>query len=177
MVGTRTDGGLPLTLDLQLANQSGQGRVSLEQLSFEAIRVGDALYLKGNKAFYTQLGAAGVEVPNDTWVKASASDPQLAALASFTEPQRQMERLFTLGPIVKGTTTTVMGQKAFTLRQATKSSPGILYVAATGKPYPLQLVKHGKDSAEITFSGWNQPVSVTAPSKTIELSQLEKTSG
>ena len=57
------------------------------------------------------------------------------------------------------------------LKDTTKG--GTLYVAATGKPFPLQITKEGKESGKVTFSRWDQPVTLTAPSGAIDISKLQ----
>ncbi len=50
---------------------------------------------------------------------------------------------------------------------------GTLYIATTGPAYPVAIVKEGTDSGKITFDEWNKPVTLTAPSNSVDLSQLE----
>jgi hypothetical protein len=37
---------------------------------------------------------------------------------------------------------------------------GVLYVAATGPPYPIEISMGGADAGTLSFDKWNQPVSV-----------------
>ena len=53
------------------------------------------------------------------------------------------------GTLVKGATTTVNGQQVIAITDSTKD--GTLYVATTGKPYPLQIAKVGSESGTIAF--------------------------
>jgi hypothetical protein len=48
-----------------------------------------------------------------------------------------------------------------------------LYVATTGKPYPIQITKTGRETAHITLTNYNQPATPTPPTNTINISQLE----
>jgi hypothetical protein len=50
-------------------------------------------------------------------------------------------------------------------------------VATSGKPYPLQIAKGGSESGTITFSDWNKPVTITAPSNAVDLSELKSLAG
>jgi hypothetical protein len=171
VAGKDSQGPLSLTLNLDLASNGGRGQVSLVplELPFELIRVGNTLYLKGSPAFYKRLGAAA-HVPQGTWLKAPASGGQMAQLASFTELGGELKRLLSSsGPIAKGATATVNGQQAIELKVSGKLFSGSLYIAATGKPYPIELVKRGRETGQTTFSGWNVPVSLTAPANAIAI--------
>jgi hypothetical protein len=170
-----SQGPLSLTLNLDLAGNGGRAQVSLAPLGlpFELIRIGSTLYLKGSPAFYKRLGAGAAKVPPGTWLKVPISNGQLAQLAVYTDLSGELNLLLSsTAPITKGATTTVNGQKAVELKQTAKLFAGSLYVATTGKPYPIQLVKRGRESGLITFSHWNAPVSLTAPPNAIALSRL-----
>jgi hypothetical protein len=52
-----------------------------------------------------------------------------------------------------------------------------IVVSLVGEPYPIKLTKTGRASGQITFSGWNDPVTVSAPSNAIEISQLQTAKG
>jgi hypothetical protein len=173
VAGKSAQGPLSLTLNLDLASNGGRGQVSLLGLSFELIRVGSTLYRKGNPAFLKRLGAAAAHLPQGTWLKAPANSRQLAELASFTDLSGELNRLLSSsGPVTKGATTTVNGQQAVELKVTAKLFSGSLYIATTGKPYPIQIVKRGRESGQTTFSHWDAPVLLTAPPNAIALSQL-----
>ena len=65
---------------------------------------------------------------------------------------------------------TYKGQSAVAIVDTTKG--GTLYVAASGTPYPVALVKTGKSAGSIEFSDWNQPVTLTAPTGALDLSKF-----
>ena len=46
-----------------------------------------------------------------------------------------------------------------------------MYVARTGTPYPLEIVKRG--AGKLVFDHWNQPVSLMAPASPININQLQ----
>ncbi|MFI4971284.1 MAG: hypothetical protein ACHP7H_01280 [Hyphomicrobiales bacterium] len=171
VAGKSSQGPLSLTLNLDLASNGGRGQISGLGLAYEVIRVGDTLYAKGNHAFYTRLSATtGLHLPQGVWLKAPASGGKLAQLASFTNLSRELGRLLSsTGPVTKGATTTVNGQKAIELKESAKLFSGSLFIATTGKPYPVELLKRGRESGQTTFSGWNAPVSLTAPANAIAI--------
>ncbi|HYM46448.1 MAG TPA: hypothetical protein VES65_09885 [Solirubrobacteraceae bacterium] len=174
VAGTLSSGGSPITLNMDLAAGSGgRGQLSESSLAFELIVVGDTVYIKGSPAFYSHFGgAAAAQLFQGKWLKAPASTGELATLASLTNLGKIFDQaLASSGTLAKGATTTVDGQQVVELRDTTKN--GSLYVATTGKPYPVEIVKRGSESGKITFSRWNQPVTLTAPSNAIDLSQLQ----
>lgn len=168
-------GKLALTSHIEFASNGGHAQVSFAGLAFEVLRIGNTLYVKGNRAFESRLSlTASKKIPEGTWIKASASGTQLAQLAAFTDKSSEMNRLLSsTGPLAKGSTTTVNGQKAVELKQTAKLFQGSAFIATSGEPYPIQLVKQGREAGLTSFSGWNQPVTLTAPTNTIEVSQLE----
>jgi len=166
-------GPLSLTLNLDLARDGGRAQVTVGTLSFEVIRTGNTLYLKGNPVFdQSLLTTTGLHAPQGKWLKTPVNSTRLAQLASVTDLSGELGRVLTSpGPISKGATTTVNGQKTIELKEAARLFSGSLYVATTGKPYPLQIVKSGREIGQTTFSGWNEPVSLTAPPNATASSQ------
>ena len=75
------------------------------------------------------------------------------------------------GKVANDGKTTYKGADVVVIRD--KSDNSKLYVAATGKPYPVALVSGLKgQSGAITFDDWNKPVSLSAPSGAIDISQF-----
>ena len=75
------------------------------------------------------------------------------------------------GKLVNDGKTSYKGRQVVAIRDASDSSK--LYVAATGKPYPVALVGGTKgQSGTITFGDWNKSVSLSAPKDAIDISQL-----
>jgi hypothetical protein len=164
-----TQGRLVATLHLDLSRAGSSAQVTTPEGNFELIRVGETLYVKGDARFYRTLA---LSAPAGTWVRASKGDPKVGALAGFTEVGSEVANLLTAsGPLSKGGHKTVNGQKAIELKQTTKVFVGALFVATTGKPYPIAALKKGLVSGAVTFSEWNKPVSVTAPAKAIDIAQ------
>jgi hypothetical protein len=49
-----------------------------------------------------------------------------------------------------------------------------MYVATTGKPYPLQVSKtSGSQTGKVTFSQYNQAFQIKAPANSIDLDKLQ----
>ncbi len=164
------------TIELQLTSDGGRARLVLLGIENEAVRVGDTVYVKRGPVFYRNLARrTGVHLPAGTWLKAPAHGGQLAESAALTEPGGELTLLLaspTLS-LTKGPITTIKGQKAIELKTKGKLYTGTIYIAATSTPYPLEIVKHGRETGQTTFTGWNQPVTLSAPASAVELSQLE----
>jgi hypothetical protein len=163
-------GALKLKQNLELTSNGGRGEISLLGSSFEVIRIGNTLYLKGNPGFYQRLGINPTRVPQNSWIKTPANNSQFGGLAAFTDLRGEVGRLLsTAKPVTKGTATTTNGQKTVELKQAGQLYTGKIYIATTGKPYPVQITKTGRETGHTTLTDWNQPVSLSAPSSTISI--------
>jgi hypothetical protein len=168
-----TTGG-KLSLDLHLTRGMGaKGSISQGPLSFQLVQVGENVYIKGGAAFYEHFaGSEAARLLQGKWLKAPASTAQFASLTSLAN----MHRLFTsaLGPVAtfsKAGTTTINGQKVVAVTDNFKG--GHLYVATTGKPYPVQISRSGSSGGKVEFGEWAAPVSITAPSNAIDISKLK----
>jgi hypothetical protein len=152
---------------------------SLFNISYEVIRDGNTVYVKGNRAFNLGLERRlGVKIPHNTWLKGSAQSGELSQITPETELTQELPIILAgSGQLAKGQKTKIDEQPAITLTQKHKLSIATLYIATTGKPYPLRLSKTGTESGQTTFTNWNKPVHVDPPASAIELSQLPKTGG
>ncbi len=172
--GSIVSAGTPITLDLHLlASRGARGQLTENGLGFELIRVHDAVYIKGSSAFYRHVaGPTAAQLLQGRWLKASASSRSIAPLASLTDVHALLDAaLEGHGALVKGASTTVHGQKVVGLTDT--SAGGTLYVATTGPPYPIAIVKGASGGGGIAFDHWNQPVTITSPSSAIDITQLQ----
>jgi hypothetical protein len=163
-------------LDAGLSGDRGHAKVSLLGVDFEVIRVGNTLYVKGNRVFSANLQAnLGVKVPPGEWLK-GPTNGALGRISSFTKISTEMPVLLGgSGPLTKGATVKVRGRPAIEVIQTRKLSTATLYVATTGEPYPLLLRKSGREAGQTTFTEWNKPVRVDPPANAVEIGQLQHT--
>jgi hypothetical protein len=160
-------------VDATLARDKGQARVSFLGLSFDAIRVGDTVYLKGNRYFNSGLERTmGVRVPSGVWLKGTTDSLRQASLSTNIEDELPFI-LGGSGAVTKGATVKLGGQPAIALKLVRKLYKGTLYVATTGQPYPLKLLKTGEETGDTTFTRWNDPVTVTPPPHAVEIAKLQ----
>ena len=176
--GSIVTGGTPVTLDLTLAAGKGAtGELSESGLSFKLIMMGNTVYISGSPAFYRHLGGtAAAQLLAGKWLKASATSGEFASFGSLANMRNLIDStLASHGTLSKGSTTTVGGQSAIAVTDSTKG--GTLYVATNGQPYPLEIRKTGSESGKITFDRWNQPVTITPPANSVDLSELKAATG
>src|SRR3954447_4099283 len=168
--------GKPITLDMQLLKgKGGKGTISQEGFTIQLVQTGGAVYINGSAAFYKHVsGSAAAALLQGKWLKAPADSGELASLAELTDLGKLLDTALAGhgSNVTKGGTTTIAGQKAVELKDDTKG--GTLYVAATGKPYPLQITKTGSESGKVVFNRWDQPVTLQAPATAIDISALQK---
>jgi hypothetical protein len=172
--GALSDGGQSIKLDLNiLSGQGAKGSMSQNGLSFQLIASGKYVYINGSPAFWKKFGGvAAATLFQGKWLKAPANSSSFASLSSLTNLHSLAQALLTgHGTLSKGSTTTVNGQKVIAVTDSTKSSK--LYVATTGKPYPIEIAKTGSGSQHVDFDNYNAPVSLTPPAKSIDISQLQ----
>lgn len=174
VAGSIVDEGKPISLDMELvAGKGGKGKISLEGLSIDLIQVNNAVYINGSTAFYRHVaGPAAAQLLQGKWLKAPASSGNFSSLASLTNLGKLIgTTLASHGKLSKAGSTTIAGQKAVGVSDVAKG--GTLYVASTGTPYPLELVKTGTGGGKITFDRWNKAVTLAAPANAININQLQ----
>lgn len=168
----------PISLNMELvAHKGGIGRLALEGLSIELIDLNRAVYIKGNSAFYRRFaGRTAARLLPSRWLKASAESGPLAALASLTNLGKLIDStLAGHGALTRTGTTKVGRQPAVGVRDS--DGGGTLYVASTGAPYPLEIlrVRTAADrGGKVVFDRWNKPVELQAPPNPINIKQIHQ---
>lgn len=168
--GSISNNSVPLTLDLNLvAGKGGTGALSEGGLTFHVITVGSSVYIQGTPAFWSHFAGPTVARKLDgQWLRTPATG-QFASIAALTNQQLLFGKvLLSHGRLKKVGTTTVNGRKVVGVRET--PSGGTIYVAATGRPYPVELVKSG--SGRIVFDRINQAVALNPPAHFRDLAQL-----
>jgi hypothetical protein len=173
--GNIQSGGTAITLDLDMVRGKGaKGSVTLDGRQADIVRIGDVAYVHGSDAFWQHYaGPLIAQLLHDKWVKAPVDTKRFQSLAPLTNLGLLFAKIGAHhGKLVNDGKTTFKGQQVVAIRDTSDNSK--LYVAATGKPYPVAIVggEAGR-SGSIEFSDWNQHVSLTAPSGAIDISSLE----
>jgi hypothetical protein len=173
IAGSIVNEGTPLSIDLELVSgKGGKGRIVESGLDFKLVALGKWAYINGSPAFYRRVaGSAAAQLLQGRWLKAPVAG-SFASIGSLTNLGKLVDTtLNSHGTLVRNGTTTIAGRKAVGVKDS--SEGGVLYVATTGEPYPLQLAKQGKGGGEITFDRWNQPVTLEAPANAVNIDQLQ----
>lgn len=178
IVAAGTDKGSALSFDLTLvAGKGGRGRITTQGLSFSIIRIGGKAYFKAGPAFWEKVGGskAAAQIFAGKWIMASAVKGDLASFTAITDLVGFMRTLLRgHGKLENGGTATVRGVETVALVDA-GADGGTLYVAASGKPYPVELRKASE--GKISFREWNRTVSLVAPSNAVDYEELTKKTG
>ena len=160
---------------LDLARGTGAtGTLTFKGQPVDLVVVGGTTYFTGPAAFWTQAtgSASSAKLFAGKWLKipsatAASSVGDIKGLTDMTT--------FFSGLLAPNATLTNAGATTFRGAPAVKltsATGGSLYVAATGQPYPLGISEpSAQGAAQGTFTGWNAPVTVTAPAGAIALPQ------
>ena len=171
--GSINAGGTPTTLDLTTArNRGAKGSMSTNGLKFDLVRIGNTVYIRGSDEFYKHFaGAAVAQLLHGKWLKAPATRGRLKSIAPLTSIGALFAGISSRhGKLANDGTTSYKGQDVVAVRDTSDGSK--LYVAATGKPYPVAIVGGKNQSGTITFGDWNKSVSLSAPSDAIDIGQF-----
>jgi hypothetical protein len=172
--GDVVSGGARITLDIDTARGKGAtGSMSTNGLEFDLVRIGNDAYIHGSDAFWQRYAGAGVaQLLHGRWVKISILQPRFSSLAPLTSVGLLLGKVSAgHGKLVNDGKTRYKGQQVVAIRDTSDNSR--LYVAATGKPYPVAIVGGRKgQSGAIAFGNWNESVSLSAPKGAIDISKL-----
>ena len=172
IAGSVVSGGTPLTFDLNLAGgRGGSGQIALNGLRAQLIVINNTVYMNASDGFWRHFAnPAAAQLFHGRWLKAPATG-QFAGVAQLADVQRIFSGFRNgHGKLAKGSTSTVDGTKVIAVNDTTQG--GTLYVATTGKPYPIEVSKTGTGGGRVVFDRYDQPVSLTPPASSIDLTRL-----
>jgi hypothetical protein len=172
--GEISQAGNTIGLDVHVSDGAGEGTLMVGGGTVELRLVDGEAYLRGDEAALTSFGASQTQVAAtaNKWLKSAASGGQFQSFTTFLDLSTLFDSLLMPnGTIKAGSTTTLNGQKAYTLID-TASDGGTLYIALTGKALPLRVAKAGSSGGHVDFLDYDADVSVQAPDGAIDISQL-----
>lgn len=139
------------------------GSLVFDGMEVRLLRVGKGFYLKGNKAFYEKQGGKEfAKVIGSRWMKVSPDGAGFEVVKDLTAVGDMLERFLpSTAKYERVDGRPVGGAKTLGLRRS--GTDGVLYFAATGKPYPLS-IDAGKEW-KLTFADWGKKASIKAPAK------------
>ena len=176
--GLGTQNRQPIGIDLSLARGKGAtGSVSYKGAKIDLIVIGKDAYLRAGPALWKKVsggGAAAAALFANKWLKFPTDNAQFAGFTDLTDPNKFFNKLKQHGKLENQGVTTYKSQSVVAIRDTTQG--GTLYVAASGTPYPVAVVKSkGSSAGAISFDQWNQPVTLTAPKGALDFSKLAGT--
>jgi hypothetical protein len=177
LAGTLHTSGGKLGLDLDIVTGKGTAGTITEggTVSFRLVVIGTSVYFQGNRAFWLKVGhsQAAVQLFLGKWIREPASGAQFQSFAKLTSIKGLMASLVHgHGTLSKGASTTVGGQQAIAVNDVSRG--GALYVATTGKPYPLKLNNKGSAAGVVTFTQYNHSFTIAAPKDSVDAAQLKQ---
>jgi hypothetical protein len=176
MSGQVVDGGRQIGVDLSIVRDKGAtGTLTLGGSGVDLIVIGNTAYIRGGPDFWrTYTHVPGVsQVLANKWLKFSANNAQLGPLTALTDDRAFFDQLSaTNGKVVSHGVTTYNGQSVIAIYDSPQN--GTLYVAASGTPYPVGIVKSSQSSTagKVTFDHWDQPVTLTTPKGALDFSKV-----
>ena len=173
--GSDQRAGQPLTLDIHGRGTGGQGNDVESGLTFEIIRIGNTAYIKGSDAFLRSSRAPPAHsscTTSGSRARRRTATRRARTAHRHRQAVQRRARLSTASSRTRQRRRTT-AQKVVAIRDTTDGSK--LYVAATGKPYPVAIVGGRKgQSGTITFDNWNKTVSITAPKGAVDIAQARR---
>ena len=153
--------------------KGGRGEIAIEGLHLDLIDVDRAVYVKGNPALYRRLAGPAWRRLQGRWLKASPGGGAFSALSSLTDPDELVgAAVANHGALASAPGKTIGGQP--TVAVSDPSVGGTMYVAATGIPYPLEIVPGGGEGGRVLFDRWNMPVTLTPPGDVTNIKALQR---
>jgi hypothetical protein len=173
--GMATEGSQTVRLDLQLGSgASGKGTITISGLSMNLVNLNKTFYMQAGKPFWSHFtggSARAAQVLAGKWIKAPASGT-FAGFQKFLNIHALFKQLVnTKHKLTVIKQHSLNGQQVIGLHDQVRG--GNLYIAATGKPYPIELTNHGKTAAALSFNDFNQPLTIAAPKGARTIAQLE----
>ncbi len=174
--GNVTSDGQNIRLDLDFAGNAVKGVLTIGGNDVQIIKIGDEVYLKGDRDFYLSVAngdESAVDAIGTKWLKATGDDAKdfnEFSLDGFADAFKVNDGDSKLNPTVGRED--FAGQPVVVLTQADGSR---LLVANTGTAYPLRIEnKNSSDAGQIDFSRYDQPAQISAPpaSDVLDLSEL-----
>jgi hypothetical protein len=166
--GTYKSAGTSVAIDLALGKDSGKGFLAQANARADVVRVAGTAYMRASAAFWRKYaGAAAAQLLRDKWLQGSATKKPFAAFAKFMSITGLVGDAFqSHGTLTNQGEQKYKGQRVVAIEDAKDGS--ILYVAATGTPYPVAAVGRGS----ISFADWGKAVSVSAPKGAVDISSF-----
>jgi hypothetical protein len=140
--------------------------------------LGRSVYFRGDNSFvlhvYMSLKPSSAARYVGRWIEIPRGDGEYAAVAEGVTLLSTIEEASLAGPLSRLPDTTIDGQLVHAVKGRLAlghSQTGVLYLRATGPPLPVQQTFAGRGRGVVTFSNWNEPVSLPRPTAPVPVSK------
>jgi hypothetical protein len=167
--GTGVFEGHPLKIDLRISGTSTSGALAAEGVRVEFTKIGAITYIKGSGPALVRLGASPpvARLGADRWLKLGPKQVTLWEGFSLAELADQL--VHDRSPVEPQVTrATLDGRQVVVLTQQSGSK---LYVANTGRAYPLRGEYQGPAPGRLTFTEYGTDFRITAPENAIDIAK------
>lgn len=158
--------------DLTISDQGSQGTLGQPAGgNVEVVSTPDTIYVKGD-AFAQSLGGDTAAQVQGKWVSIPSDNPAAQSFTGLDSIDSFVDNVLTTPKnLTKGEEKDLEGTPAISL----KSDQGVLWVATTGEPYPLQIDAPEGTKGKLTLSDWNAPVDIAVPpsDQVVDISTLQ----
>jgi hypothetical protein len=165
--GTVNSSGQDISLNLTLGTQGCTGTMGINgEGSFILLKIGKTLWIKPDDTFWkhaagSDASSAVMSLLSGKYIKPSGKGSSLASIGALCDPA-QFAKSFggNMTGMVKGATTTIAGQPALQIKDA--SDPASAYVTVSAHPEFLRLAGGGSNG-QLDFARYNAPLHLTPP--------------
>ena len=169
--GNGTADGQVYAIDMRVqGTRGGRGTVTIHHNPVEILRVGKTAYIKGSAAFWLDFTGdkAATELLKGKYLKASTDDPDMRGIVGFTDAGKLAEGLLRAsGAVTLADRREVASVDTVGVTfRPNDGGKATVYVATTGKPYPMYLSTTGAtpdETSALDFTDYDKPFQVTAP--------------
>ena len=162
------DSGQSITIDLKLAGVArGAGTVIQDGGRIDLVRDGNDVYFKADEKTLNKTVAQGdaenVKLIAGRYVKATVSTSGFDSFAGLLDLVEFVKGVLSPdGKVSRVDGKDVSGVRTVGLKDTAATGGGVLYVAATGEPFPLR-IEPASGPGGVTMSDWNTNISITVP--------------
>jgi hypothetical protein len=168
LVGSGDNAGHTITFTLDIAEGTGCAGALAEGSmgSFQLILLGKTVYLKPDATFWkSAVGAtagAALSLLEGKYLKGTTSSSGLSSISQLCSLNQLLsQQPLTASDLTKDGVSTFGGSQVIVLKDSTTN--GVAYVTDQAQPLVVRISGTGANGGTVTFSGYNVPVTITAP--------------
>jgi len=164
--GNGTSNGELYAVDVRI--KGGKGTITVNHNLVEMVRIGADAYFKGDADFWKDVtGDAEMAVLlKGRYLKVRSDEPDLKSILMFTDTDVLASTMLrSEGVATKGERRTIQGVETIGVMFRSGKDSTTLYVATTGRPYPMQLISASDtaDSGALDFFDYDRPFELRPP--------------